>query len=78
MPTASDNVRWSGVALLDDSLNLAYRGARAAKPGFNITLQRDFDTGVGAVEIVSAGNYPRIPQSDLKWLLCRDQAQGGK
>src|ERR1700744_1422277 len=50
MPTASDNVRWSGVALLDDSLNLAYPGARPEKPGFNITLQREFDAGVGAVE----------------------------
>jgi two-component system NtrC family sensor kinase len=37
-------------ALLDESLNLAYHGARAEKPGFNITLQRDFDEGAGSVE----------------------------
>ncbi len=37
-------------ALLDESLNLAYHGARAEKPGFNITLQRDFDAGAGSVE----------------------------
>src|SRR5712671_3441835 len=37
-------------ALLDDSLNLAYHGARAEKPGFNITLQRNFDEGAGAIE----------------------------
>jgi GAF domain-containing protein len=37
-------------ALLDESLNLAYHGARAEKPGFNITLQRDFDQGAGEVE----------------------------
>jgi two-component system NtrC family sensor kinase len=37
-------------ALLDDSLNLAYHGARAEKPGFKITLQRDFDAGAGAIE----------------------------
>ena len=30
-------------ALLDESLNLAYHGARAEKPEFNITLQREFD-----------------------------------
>ena len=30
-------------ALLDESLNLAYHGARAEKSEFNITLQRDFD-----------------------------------
>ena len=29
-------------ALLDESLNLAYHGARAEKPQFNVTLQRDF------------------------------------
>jgi signal transduction histidine kinase len=38
-------------ALLDESLNLAYHGARAEKPGFNITLQRDFDTSAGALEL---------------------------
>jgi two-component system NtrC family sensor kinase len=37
-------------ALLDESLNLAYHGARAEKPGFNITLQRDFDEAAGTVE----------------------------
>ena len=37
-------------ALLDESLNLAYHGARAEKPGFNITLQRDFDEDAGSVE----------------------------
>jgi signal transduction histidine kinase len=38
-------------ALLDESLNLAYHGARAEKPGFNITLQRDFDPSVGLIEL---------------------------
>ena len=37
-------------ALLDDSLNLAYHGARAEKSGFSITLQRDFDAGAGVIE----------------------------
>jgi GAF domain-containing protein len=37
-------------ALLDESLNLAYHGARAEKPGFHITLRRDFDKGAGSVE----------------------------
>src|SRR5262249_14573874 len=30
-------------ALVEESLNLAYHGARAEKPGFNITLERSFD-----------------------------------
>jgi two-component system, NtrC family, sensor kinase len=38
-------------ALLDESLNLAYHGARAEKPGFNITLQRDFDANAGAIDV---------------------------
>jgi len=38
-------------ALLDESLNLAYHGARAEKPQFNITLQRDFDAGAGTVDL---------------------------
>jgi GAF domain-containing protein len=38
-------------ALLDESLNLAYHGARAEKPGFNVTLQRDFDEGAGSIEL---------------------------
>jgi GAF domain-containing protein len=37
--------------LVEESLNLAYHGARAEKPGFNITLQRDFDASAGAAEL---------------------------
>jgi signal transduction histidine kinase len=38
-------------ALLDESLNLAYHGARAEKREFNVTLQRDFDAGAGTIEL---------------------------
>jgi two-component system NtrC family sensor kinase len=38
-------------ALLDESLNLAYHGARAEKPQFNVTLQRDFDQMAGMIEL---------------------------
>ena len=38
-------------ALLEESLNLAYHGARAEKPGFNITLIKDLDPGVGEVDL---------------------------
>jgi GAF domain-containing protein len=38
-------------ALLDESLNLAYHGARAEKREFNVTLQRDFDVTAGTVEV---------------------------
>jgi signal transduction histidine kinase len=38
-------------AIVEESLNLAYHGARAEKSGFNITLQRDFDPGAGMVDL---------------------------
>jgi signal transduction histidine kinase len=38
-------------AILDESLNLAYHGARAEKPQFNVTLQRDFDAMAGMVDL---------------------------
>jgi signal transduction histidine kinase len=38
-------------SLLDESLNLAYHGARAEKGEFNITLQRDFDAEAGTIEL---------------------------
>jgi PAS domain S-box-containing protein len=37
--------------LVEESLNLAYHGARAEKHGFNIVLERDLDPDAGAVEL---------------------------
>jgi signal transduction histidine kinase len=38
-------------ALVEESLNLAYHGARAEKPSFNVILKRDLDPDGGAVEL---------------------------
>ena len=38
-------------ALVDESLNLAYHGARAEKQGFNITLERSFDPAAGEIDL---------------------------
>ncbi len=38
-------------AIVEESLNLAYHGARAEKSGFNITLQRDLDPKAGMVDL---------------------------
>jgi signal transduction histidine kinase len=38
-------------ALVEESLNLAYHGARAEKSGFEITLQRDLDANAGIVVV---------------------------
>ena len=38
-------------ALVDESINLAYHGARAEKQGFNVTLERSFDPAAGEVDL---------------------------
>jgi GAF domain-containing protein len=38
-------------AIVEESLNLAYHGARAEKSGFNITLQRDLDPSAGTLDL---------------------------
>jgi PAS domain S-box-containing protein len=37
--------------IIEESLNLAYHGARAEKPGFNITVERDLDPAAGVADI---------------------------
>src|SRR5262249_40963362 len=38
-------------ALVEESLNLAYHGARAEKQGFNITMERSLDPTAGEVDV---------------------------
>jgi signal transduction histidine kinase len=38
-------------AMVEEALNLAYHGARAERPGFNIDLQPRLDPAVGSVEV---------------------------
>jgi signal transduction histidine kinase len=38
-------------AIVEESLNLAYHGARAERSGFNITLQRDLDPEAGLIDL---------------------------
>jgi signal transduction histidine kinase len=37
--------------LVEESLNLAYHGARAEKPGFKIKMERSFDPAAGQVDV---------------------------
>ena len=39
-------------ALVEESLNLAYHGARAQDQNFNITLERDYGKDIAPVELV--------------------------
>ena len=61
-------------ALVEESLNLAYHGARAEKQGFNITLERSLDPAAGAGRCVPTGHYAGASEPDLKRLLCGDKA----
>ena len=63
-------------AIVEESLNLAYHGARAEKSGFNITLEARPRSRGRHDRSLPAGDHARLPQSDLERLLCRDQAQG--
>jgi two-component system, NtrC family, sensor kinase len=38
-------------ALVEESINLAYHGARAEKPDFNVTLERSFDSAAGELDL---------------------------
>jgi signal transduction histidine kinase len=38
-------------AIVEESLNLAYHGARAERSGFNITFKRDLDPSAGMVDL---------------------------
>ncbi len=38
-------------AVVEESLNLAYHGARAERPAFNVTLERAFDPAAGMVDV---------------------------
>jgi signal transduction histidine kinase len=38
-------------ALVEESLNLAYHGARAEKQGFKISMERSFDPAAGQVDV---------------------------
>jgi two-component system, NtrC family, sensor kinase len=38
-------------SVVEEALNLAYHGARAEMPGFNITMKKQFDPAAGMIEI---------------------------
>jgi two-component system, NtrC family, sensor kinase len=38
-------------AMVEEALNLAYHGARAEKPGFNVTIEKSLDARAGAADL---------------------------
>lgn len=41
-------------ALLDENLKLAYHGYRALEPGFNVTIEKNYDPAIGQIEALPA------------------------
>jgi PAS domain S-box-containing protein len=66
-------------AIVEESLNLAYHGARAERPGFNVTLQRNLDPGAGMIDLypqeitrvllnlISNGFYAAAKRKETPW-----------
>ena len=61
-------------ALVEESLNLAYHGARAQDQNFNIILERAFGTDIAPVAARAAGHDARVPQPVRQRLLCCERA----
>jgi signal transduction histidine kinase len=38
-------------AMVEEALNLAYHGARAERPGFNVTIEKSLDPNAGAADL---------------------------
>ena len=66
-------------AVVEESLNLAYHGARAEKQGFTITFERSLDPAAGAADVypqditrallnlISNGFYAATTQNGSQW-----------
>ena len=57
-------------ALVEESMNLAYHGARAEKPGFNATLVKELDPSAGEADLYPQEITRVLSESDLQRLLC--------
>jgi hypothetical protein len=55
-------------ALVAESLNLAHHGARAAKQGFNITLEQSLDPAAGKVDVFPRRLSGRVCSARLRAL----------
>ncbi len=58
-------------ALVEESLNLAYHGARAEHPDFNVTLRRDLDPAIGEIDLYPQEITRVLAEPFRQRLLCR-------
>ena len=64
--------------MVEEALNLAYHGARAEKPGFNVTIDKSLDPNAGDRRALCAGNDARAAELDFQRFLRDEQAQAGR
>ena len=64
-------------ALVEESLNLAFHGARAEKQGFNVTLERSFDPTAGEIEVFPQEITRVLIEPNFERVLRGDQASSG-
>ena len=62
-------------AMVEEALNLAYHGARAEKPGFNVTIVKSLDPDAGAADVYAQEITPGAPELDFQRILRDEQAQ---
>ena len=60
-------------AMVEEALNLAYHGARAEKPGFNVTIDKSLDSERRRRRSLSAGGDARAAELDFERLLRDDK-----
>ena len=65
-------------AMVEEALNLAYHGARAEKPGFNVTIARSLDDKGRRRRALCTGNDARAPELDFQRILRNGEAQAGR
>ena len=61
-------------AMVEEALNLAYHGARAEKPGFNVTIVKSLAPDAGAADLYRAGDDARAAELDFERFLRDDEA----
>ena len=64
-------------ALVEESLNLAWHGARAEKQGFEIALKQSFDLSAGEIDVFPQDIRASSLECDFKRLPCSHQTQSG-
>ena len=61
-------------AMVEEALNLAYHGARAEKPGFNVTIAKSLDDKAGVADLYAQEADAGAPELDFQRILRNSEA----